>query len=170
MDRLLKVTEAAEILGLSPSTVRKMFWEGRLTRVKVGRSTRIRQGDLEAIIRLGLQPTRQGKQRRYKSQEEVVEQKPSKSPDPHVRDFFCWWDKEYQRRIGEPYVFSGGKEGKLIKGLLCRYDLPRLKELALHFLDSKDPWLQKHGGFTIGVFVSQINKIVYSTRLDQSRI
>ena len=64
MERLLKVPEAAEILGLSPSTIRKMFWEGRLARVKVGRSTRIRQGDLEALVRLGILPDKATKNKK----------------------------------------------------------------------------------------------------------
>jgi len=124
MDRLLKVTEAAEILGLSPSTVRKMFWEGRLTRVKVGRSTRIRQGDLEAIIRLGLQPTRQGKQRRYKSQEEVVGQKPSKSPDPHVRDFSAGGTRNTKGESASHMFLAAAKKENLSRacyaGTTCR--------------------------------------------------
>ena len=55
MERLLKVSEVAVILGLGQSTVRRMLWQNRLQRVKVGKSTRIREGDVAAIIRLGTQ-------------------------------------------------------------------------------------------------------------------
>jgi excisionase family DNA binding protein len=54
MEHLLKVEEVSEILGLAPSTVRRMLWEGRLARVKIGRSTRVREGDVGALIRLGM--------------------------------------------------------------------------------------------------------------------
>ena len=53
MERLLKVSEVADVLGLAESTVRKMLWKKRLQRVKVGGSTRIREGDVEALVRLG---------------------------------------------------------------------------------------------------------------------
>jgi excisionase family DNA binding protein len=52
MDRLLTIREAAVALALSPSTIRKMLWQGRPPKVKVARSTRIREGDVEALIRL----------------------------------------------------------------------------------------------------------------------
>jgi len=56
MEHLLKVSEVSKVLGLGESTVRRMLSEGQLHRVKVGRSTRIREGDIEALIRLGTQP------------------------------------------------------------------------------------------------------------------
>ena len=83
---------------------------------------------------------------------------------PGVKQFLSWWDAEYRKRVGEPYVFNGGKEGKLIKERLRQFDLPKLKTLALRFLDSKDPWVQEHGGYTIGVFASQINKLISTSK------
>ena len=61
MERLLKVSEVAKILGLGESTVRRMLWQSRLQRVKVGRSTRIREGDVDALVRLGTQVQRRKK-------------------------------------------------------------------------------------------------------------
>lgn len=92
---------------------------------------------------------------------------PSNGSDPRVKEFFSLWDSEYQKRFSDPYHFNGGKEGSLIKALLRSYDFPRLNELALRFLDSKDPWVRENGGYTIGVFASQINKLVSTSRTRQ---
>ena len=92
-----------------------------------------------------------------------------KSKDSRVKEFFTWWDAEYQKRFGEPYVFNGGKDGKLCKNLLCRFDLQKLTSLALRFLNSEDPWVQQSGGYTIGVFASQINKLVSTSKTYQPR-
>jgi len=120
----------------------------------------------------------QGYPKRSPSQEQEQEQEkervkgkpsPSKNSDPRIKELFSWWDKEYQRRIGEPYAFNGSKEGKLIKDRLRQFGLPKLKSLALSFLDSKDPWVQEHGGYTIGVFVSQINKLISTAKATDNR-
>jgi excisionase family DNA binding protein len=57
MENLLRVEQVSKILNLAPSTVRRMLWEGKLARVKIGRSTRIREGDVAALIRLGMRRT-----------------------------------------------------------------------------------------------------------------
>ena len=50
-DRLHSVDSAAELLGyISPSTIRSWLTQGRLTRVKVGRLTRVRESELLALI------------------------------------------------------------------------------------------------------------------------
>ncbi len=92
-----------------------------------------------------------------------------KNSDSRIKEFFTWWDIEYQRRIGEPYVISGGKEGSLIKNLLRTFDLPKLKRYALRFLDSKDSWVRQNGGYTIGVFASQFNKLTSTAKAIDNR-
>ena len=50
-DRLHSVASAAEFLGgVGQSTIRGWFLTGKIRRVKVGRSTRVWQSDLEALI------------------------------------------------------------------------------------------------------------------------
>jgi excisionase family DNA binding protein len=50
-DPLHSVDSAAEFLGfVSPSTIRSWLTQGRLTRIKVGRLTRVRESDLLALI------------------------------------------------------------------------------------------------------------------------
>ncbi len=57
-DRLHSVESAAELLGfVSPSTIRSWLTQGRLTRVKIGRLTRVRESELLALIT----PERKGK-------------------------------------------------------------------------------------------------------------
>lgn len=58
MEALISVKQAAESLGCSEALLRKWLCQGKLPSVKVGRLTRIRQSDLGAWLRFGLQPTR----------------------------------------------------------------------------------------------------------------
>jgi excisionase family DNA binding protein len=54
--KLLTIVEAADRLALRPGTIRKLIYQRRLPSVKLGRSVRLREEDLEALIRLGLHP------------------------------------------------------------------------------------------------------------------
>lgn len=95
---------------------------------------------------------------------------PSNGSDPRIREFFTWWDREYQTRFSDPYVFKGGKEGTLVKNLLRLYDLPRIQSLATRFFESDDSWAQQSAGYTIGVFASQINKLVSTSAVASSQL
>ena len=55
MSQLISVKESANRLGCTEAAIRKWLHERRIERVKLGRLTRIREADLEAIIRVGLQ-------------------------------------------------------------------------------------------------------------------
>jgi excisionase family DNA binding protein len=52
-DRLLTVTEAAELLGVQPRTLYKWAWQRRLRVVKLGRLTRVRASDVQKMIDAG---------------------------------------------------------------------------------------------------------------------
>ena len=97
---------------------------------------------------------------RHRTINSATRQSSQKQPDPRVKEFFGWWAGEYKPRFGSDYLFSGEKEGPLVKRALQVHDLPRLKDLALQFFNSTEPWIAKTGGYTIGVFISQINKFV----------
>ena len=58
MTRLLRVEEAAQLLGLQPATVRRMIREHRLPVVRPtgARAVRVREEDVEALIRVGYRP------------------------------------------------------------------------------------------------------------------
>jgi len=79
--------------------------------------------------------------------------------DPRIKPFLSWFAEEYEKRFGAPYAIHWGKDGRRIKELSPAFDLPRLKDLATRFFESEDPWVRENGGFTIGVFMSQINKL-----------
>lgn len=53
MHKLLTVRQAAEFLALRPATIRKMILQRRLPVVRIGRSVRIKEIDLEGIVRDG---------------------------------------------------------------------------------------------------------------------
>ena len=81
--------------------------------------------------------------------------------DPQVKEFIDWFFQAYQSAVGEKYHVNGGKDGAVVKRLLATYDLPKLKELGEKFFASRDDFILK-AGFSIGVFASQINKLVSS--------
>jgi len=53
MEKLLTPKDAAEILSLSPVTIKKWLWQGKLKGIKVGSVWRIRESDLKAFLRTG---------------------------------------------------------------------------------------------------------------------
>ena len=58
-EQLLTIKEAAERCALSPATIRKWLYLRKLPSVKLGRrAVRVREGDLEALVRLGLREAR----------------------------------------------------------------------------------------------------------------
>lgn len=61
-DRLLNALEAGHMLGLQPSTIRRMTWAGELPVVRPTgkRAVRFRQSELEALLRMRSQPMRGG--------------------------------------------------------------------------------------------------------------
>jgi excisionase family DNA binding protein len=52
-ETLVTVPEAAKLLRLQPSTIRKWLVERRLPRVKLGRRTVLRRLDLEVLVERG---------------------------------------------------------------------------------------------------------------------
>ena len=59
-DRLLTAAEAGRLLGLMPSTIRRMTWAGELPAVRPTgkRAVRYRLSDLEALLRMRTTPVR----------------------------------------------------------------------------------------------------------------
>ena len=54
MEQLVTVKQAARALSCSEAAVRKWIYQRRLPAVKVGRLTRLRVSDLEALLVKGL--------------------------------------------------------------------------------------------------------------------
>ena len=57
-DRLVRVPEAADRLGLKEKTLRFWIWAGKIEFVKVGGAIRLRQSTIEKIIERGLVPAK----------------------------------------------------------------------------------------------------------------
>lgn len=53
MEKLLTPKDAAKILSLSPVTIKKWLWQGKLKGIKVGSVWRIKESDLKAFLRTG---------------------------------------------------------------------------------------------------------------------
>jgi hypothetical protein len=79
-----------------------------------------------------------------------------KTNDPRVRDFFSFWSETFTREIGQPYVFSFAKEGKLVKSLLQVHSLETLRELVQLFFQDEQC---RRRGLTIGIFYQEINRL-----------
>ncbi len=88
---------------------------------------------------------------------------PKKKTNPDVRKFINWWFDKYKQQFGNKYFVSGGKDGKITKALLETYSFDELVELAKDFFNSEDEFVEK-AGYTIGVFVGQINKLNKKTK------
>ena len=56
MSKLLSVTEFANVVGLSPKTIRQWVWMRRVPYLRVGRAIRFRQETVEEILRRGEVP------------------------------------------------------------------------------------------------------------------
>jgi excisionase family DNA binding protein len=56
MDKLLSIPEAAGVFSVSEGAVKKWLCHRRLPRVKLGRLTRLRACDVDAVTKSGLPP------------------------------------------------------------------------------------------------------------------
>jgi len=86
-----------------------------------------------------------------------------KQTDPRVREFLNHWTEIFLRETGQPYVFSYGKEGKLIKDLLKVHSFETLKEtMRVFFRDEQC----KRRGLTIGILRQEVNRLLTLKGLD----
>jgi DNA-binding MarR family transcriptional regulator len=102
---------------------------------------------------------RTGAYNRHITVNKRVSSKAAPLTDPAVTEFKDFWAKTYHSRCGVGYHFKDARDDAHIKALLTSFDLPTLKLRAEQFFQTDDEWVQTQGGFTIGVFRSQINKI-----------
>lgn len=86
-----------------------------------------------------------------------------KQTDPRVKEFFDFWGQTFLQETGEPYTFTGGKEGSLIKDLLKNHDLNKLQDLTLQFFKDEQC---KRRGLTIGIFRQEINRLIGIKAMD----
>lgn len=84
-----------------------------------------------------------------------------KTSDP--REFLNYWGETFQKETGQPYVFSYGKEGQLIKDLLKVHPLQTLQDVTGQFFRDEQC---KRRGLTIGIFKQEINRLNGLTGMD----
>lgn len=65
----------------------------------------------------------------------------------------------FKDKFGEPMLINQGKDGKILKSLLYTYKIDRLKDLWDKFINLDDKFIKK-AGYSIGIFQSQINKLL----------
>ena len=86
-----------------------------------------------------------------------------KETDPRVKEFFNYWEETFQKETGQAYVFTFGKEGKLVKDLLQVHDSSTLQDGVKQFFRNEEA---RHRGFDIGTFKSMFNRIVAIKAVD----
>ncbi len=76
-----------------------------------------------------------------------------------VTELLTNWGKAFEYKTGLPGCINWGKDGKIIKELLKIYEYNTLRGLAIMFWRSTDKFIL-NSGYTIGVFKSQIQKLI----------
>jgi len=80
------------------------------------------------------------------------------APSP-VKIAIDYYHQKFRAKFGEKPVIDGGKDGALMKKLVETFGETRLKELIDVFFEIDDEFI-RNSGYTIGVFKSQINKLI----------
>lgn len=78
---------------------------------------------------------------------------------PDVKIFIDYAYQKHHEKTGEKLLIDGGKDGRIVKRLLGTYGLEKLKGLYDALIQSDDPFIRQ-AGYSIGVFKSQINKLL----------
>jgi len=89
--------------------------------------------------------------------------RPKKETDPRVREFLNFWGETFQRETGQPYVFTYGKEGQLVKELLKVHPLQTIQDATGQFFRDEQC---KRRGLTIGIFRQEVNRLLTLKGLD----
>ncbi len=71
------------------------------------------------------------------------------------------FDTAYQARLGLRYPFVGGKEAKLMQGLLKLYTVPQIESFIAAFFESHDDFIVG-SGFSFGAFKGCLPKVIAS--------
>lgn len=87
-----------------------------------------------------------------------TKKKIKKPTNPNIKLFIDGFYNSFKEKTGAPYLVVG-KDAGLVKRLLGTYSLSGLSLLKDRFFSIEDPFIEK-AGYTIGVFSSQINKII----------
>lgn len=95
------------------------------------------------------------------------EQKKSQKSNPAVKRMIDHYHALFVEKFGEKPAINGKKDGSLLQKLLDTYGEEKLKGLLNAFFVSHDPFIQA-SGYTIGVFKSQVNKLLTGQQREKS--
>lgn len=79
--------------------------------------------------------------------------------NPEIPLFISYAHETFEKRFHEKIHIDGGKDGAIVKKLLSTYGIEKLKKLWDAFLEADDPFI-KQAGYSIGIFKTQVNKLV----------
>jgi hypothetical protein len=79
--------------------------------------------------------------------------------NPEIPLFITYAHESFQKKFNEKIHIDGGKDGAMVKKLLNTYSIDKLKTLWDAFISSDDPFI-KQAGCSIGVFKTQVNKLI----------
>ena len=154
-----KVTniELMEVLNISSSQLdrmRKILMKNRLIFYQ-------KQGGRNAgIYRLPTLDSHNGKQPGKQPGKQIpFDSHNGKQTNSFVPEIIRYYHSKFVEKFKEKPTIDGGKDGKLIKGLLGTYGTERLKGLIDKFFDSDDVFI-KQSGYTIGVLKTVINRLI----------
>ena len=98
-----------------------------------------------------------------KNEKNNIGSSPKKTGDPRVKAFFDFWKEAFLHKTGQEYVFSFGKEGRLVKDLLEVHNLETLQDTVQAFFRNEEA---QRRGYDIGTFKSMFNRIVATKAMD----
>jgi uncharacterized protein YdaU (DUF1376 family) len=90
----------------------------------------------------------------------IARDKPA--PDPRVSNLFSLFNALHVERFGTKAAINGAKDGSIFKGLLAEREESEIQALMRAFFYSRDKFIAE-AGFTVGVFKSQIGKLLAQT-------
>lgn len=79
---------------------------------------------------------------------------------PTAKEHLVHFAKLWEARFGSRYQISWGKEGAQIKKVADTQGAAKTRELITYFLSDFDSEFVRGTGFSVGVFVSQIPKML----------
>jgi hypothetical protein len=85
-------------------------------------------------------------------------------PVPGFKETMALYSDLFVRRVGAKPDIDGGRDGKLLSGLLKAHGADEVTCLLRYFFEHPPPWVEKNGKFTIPAF-----KSAYTELLAQSR-
>lgn len=98
---------------------------------------------------------KENKKRRKEEEKDIAETAVSSDTKKFIDHAF----QTFQRKHGEKMLIDGAKDGAIVKRLLGSYDFEKLCSLWDAFLSSDDAFTRQ-AGYSIGIFKTQINKLL----------